>query len=210
MTLTRDFHETVVARAKRDPTFKPALLMEALQSFLEGEVAPGLIILRDCINATVGFSALAKQTQIPEKSLMRMVGPHGNPTASNLFAIMAALQQANDTRVPRAKARRLARLDTPQSKLPASKRKVEPNPEEKREVSWKKVYAAANRAAAKKAEAAKPPAPAKKRVHDKTRRNLKPGGKLWQTKDRNWLRRKSRPCCAPRCRSCPVCAALNP
>src|SRR5277367_496080 len=103
MTLTRDFHETVVARAKRDPAFKPALLMEALQSFLEGEVAPGLIILRDCINATVGFSALSKQTQIPEKSLMRMVGPRGNPTASNLFAIMAALQRANDTRAPRAK-----------------------------------------------------------------------------------------------------------
>ena len=155
MTLTRDFHETVVARAKRDPAFKPALLMEALQAFLDGEVAPGLIILRDCINATVGFSALAKQTQIPEKSLMRMVGPHGNPTASNLFAIMAALQQANDTRAPRAKARRRVRLDTPPSK-------VEPSTEDKREVSWKKVYAAANRAAAKKAEAARPPAPVKK------------------------------------------------
>jgi DNA-binding phage protein len=163
MTLTRDFHETVVARAKRDPAFKPALLMEALQSFLEGEVAPGLIILRDCINATVGFSALSKQTQIPEKSLMRMVGPRGNPTASNLFAIMAALQQANDTRVPRTKARRRARLDNPPSKL-ASKRKVEPSTEEKREVSWKKVYAAANRAAAKKAEAAKPATPAKRRA----------------------------------------------
>jgi hypothetical protein len=25
-------------------------------------------------------------------SLMRMVGPHGNPTASNLFAIVAAIQ----------------------------------------------------------------------------------------------------------------------
>ena len=92
MTLTRDFHETVVARAKRDPAFKPALLMEALQSFLDGEVAPGLIILRDCINATVGFSGLSKQTQIPEKSLMRMVGPHGNPTANNLFAMVTALQ----------------------------------------------------------------------------------------------------------------------
>ena len=156
MTLTRDFHETVVARAKRDPAFKPALLMEALQAFLDGEVAPGLIMLRDCINATVGFSALAKQTQIPEKSLMRMVGPRGNPTASNLFAIMAALQQANDTRAPRAKARRLARLE------PASKRKVEPGTEEKREVSWKKVYAAANRAAVRKAAATKAPKPARK------------------------------------------------
>jgi DNA-binding phage protein len=160
MTLTRDFHETVVARAKRDPAFKPALLMEALQSFLEGEVAPGLIILRDCINATVGFAALSKQTQIPEKSLMRMVGPHGNPTASNLFAIMAALQHTDTTRAPRAKTRRLGRLDAPPSKL-AAKPKVEASVEEKRD--WKKIHAAANRAAAKKA-AAKPATPARKRA----------------------------------------------
>ena len=48
--------------------------------------------LRDCINATVGFGALSAETHIPEKSLMRMVGPRGNPTASNLFAMVAALQ----------------------------------------------------------------------------------------------------------------------
>src|SRR5260370_54790 len=40
----------------------------------------------------VYFPALSKETHIPEKSLMRMVGPRGNPTASNLFAIVAALQ----------------------------------------------------------------------------------------------------------------------
>jgi DNA-binding phage protein len=90
--LARDFRETVVARAKCDPAFKTALLQEALQAFLEGEVAPGLILLRDCINATVGFGALSAETHIPEKSLMRMVGPRGNPTASNLFAMVAALQ----------------------------------------------------------------------------------------------------------------------
>jgi DNA-binding phage protein len=163
MTLTRDFHESVVARIERDPAFKPALLMEALQSFLEGEVAPGLIMLRDCINATVGFSALSKQTQIPEKSLMRMVGPRGNPTASNLFAILAALQHTNTTRASRAKTRRSVRPDNSPAKL-SSKRKVEPSAEEKREVSWTKVYAAANKAAAKKAAAAKRPAPAKKRA----------------------------------------------
>jgi DNA-binding phage protein len=97
MPLTRDFLETVAARAARDPAFKTALLTEALQSFLEGEVAPGLILLRDCINATVGFSALAKATHIPEKSLMRMVGPKGNPRAANLFAMVAALQHQTHT-----------------------------------------------------------------------------------------------------------------
>ena len=142
---------------------KPALVMEALQSFLEGEVAPGLIILRDCINATVGFAALSKQTRIPEKSLMRMVGPRGNPTASNLFAIMAALQQTDTTRGSRAKARRVARPTHLRANLLPSARSKS-STEEKREVPWKKVYAAANRAAAKKAAAAKLVTPAKKRA----------------------------------------------
>ncbi len=92
MALTRDFRETVAARAARDHAFKAALLQESLQAFVEGEVAAGLVLLRDCINATVGFGALSKETRIPEKSLMRMVGPRGNPTASNLFATIAALQ----------------------------------------------------------------------------------------------------------------------
>src|SRR5271155_5167275 len=92
MALTRDFHEETVARIKRDTAFNTALLTEALQSFLDGEVAPGLILLRDCIKATVGFGPLSKETHIPEKSLMRMVGPKGNPTAANLFATVAALQ----------------------------------------------------------------------------------------------------------------------
>lgn len=92
MALTRDFRETVAARAARDPAFKAALLQEALQAFIEGDVAAGLVLLRDCINATIGFGALSKETHIPEKSLMRMVSPRGNPSASNLFAMVAALQ----------------------------------------------------------------------------------------------------------------------
>jgi hypothetical protein len=59
--LTRDSRETVVQRAKRDPAFTFALLTEALQSFLEGEVGPGLILLGDCINAAVGFGVLSKE-----------------------------------------------------------------------------------------------------------------------------------------------------
>jgi DNA-binding phage protein len=97
VALTRDFRETVAARAARDPAFKAGLLTEALQAFFEGEVAPGLILLRDYINATVGFGALSKETHIPEKSLMRMVGPKGNPTAVNLFATVAALQHQTHT-----------------------------------------------------------------------------------------------------------------
>ncbi len=93
MALSRDFRETVAARANRDPAFKAALLQEGLQALLAGDTAAGLILLRDYINATIGFSALSKAIRIPEKSLMRMVGPRGNPRASNLFAMVGALQQ---------------------------------------------------------------------------------------------------------------------
>jgi DNA-binding phage protein len=93
MALTRDFRETVVARAKRDPAFKAALLKEALQVLIGGETEVGLALMRDYVNATIGFSALAKAVHISEKSLMRMVGPKGNPTAANLFAMVGALQR---------------------------------------------------------------------------------------------------------------------
>ncbi len=62
--------------------------------FLTGDVATGRVMLRDYINATVGFAALAEITGIPVKSLMRMVSSTGNPRAENLFTILGALQRA--------------------------------------------------------------------------------------------------------------------
>jgi hypothetical protein len=54
--------------------------------------------LRDYINATVGFPKLAARTRIHVKTLHQMFGPHGNPTAGNLFEIVAYLQQAEGVR----------------------------------------------------------------------------------------------------------------
>jgi len=92
MTLTRDFKATVRARVERDPAFRQALLQEAVQALLEGDAASGRMVLRDYINATIGFEALAELTHTPAKSLMRMFGPKGNPTAGNLFSVIGALQ----------------------------------------------------------------------------------------------------------------------
>ena len=97
MTLTRDFKQTVMARAAREPRFREALLTEALGAFLTGDAAAGRAVLRDLINATVGFEALAIQTRIAPKSLHRMLSPNGNPTTENFFAIVGALQR--DARV---------------------------------------------------------------------------------------------------------------
>ena len=48
---------------------------------------------RDYVNATVGFQDLEKRTHIPAKSLMRMLGPKGSPSAANLTTILGALQK---------------------------------------------------------------------------------------------------------------------
>jgi DNA-binding phage protein len=98
MALTRDFRETVQADAKRDPAFRRGLLSDALESLLSGEVPLGKELLRDYINATVGFPKLAARTRIHVKTLHQMFGPNGNPTASNLFEIVAYLQRGEGVR----------------------------------------------------------------------------------------------------------------
>ena len=99
MALTRSFKETVKARAERDPTFRTALLTEAIEQLLSGDVETGKSVLRDYINATVGFERLARETGTPTKSLMRMFGPKGNPRARNLFAVIGRLQKASRVRL---------------------------------------------------------------------------------------------------------------
>jgi DNA-binding phage protein len=98
MALTRRFRETVQARVKRDPSFRKGLLSEAVESLLSGEVALGKELLRDYINATVGFPKLAAHTKIHVKTLHQMFGPNGNPTANNLFEIVPYLQRAEGVR----------------------------------------------------------------------------------------------------------------
>jgi putative addiction module killer protein len=98
MPLTKDFKETIRARVERDPNFRKALLREGLDSFLSGDVETGKLILRDFINATVGFFKLGHATDRSAKSLMRMLGPAGNPQAKNLFEIVSYLQRAEGVR----------------------------------------------------------------------------------------------------------------
>ena len=93
MSLTRSFKETVQARARRDRAFREALLTEAIDALLAGDVETGKAVLRDFINATVGFERLALETKMPPKSLMRMFSRSGNPNARNLFGVIGELQK---------------------------------------------------------------------------------------------------------------------
>jgi DNA-binding phage protein len=94
MPITREFRETVQARAKADARYRAAMLTEAINELLAGDLATGKAMLRDYVNAAITFERLAGETGIPVKSLQRMLGPKGNPTAENLFAVIKALQDA--------------------------------------------------------------------------------------------------------------------
>ncbi len=93
MALTRDFKETIQARVERDPAFREELFKEGVECLLSGDVDTGKAVLRDYINATIGFEGLGDLTGKSPKSLMRMFGPRGNPQARNLFEIIGYLQK---------------------------------------------------------------------------------------------------------------------
>lgn len=93
MALTREFKNTVAARVQRDSRFREALFTEAINAYLEGETKTGKTILRNLVNATIGFEALAAVLKKPSKSLHRMLAPRGNPSTENFFGIVNALQK---------------------------------------------------------------------------------------------------------------------
>jgi DNA-binding phage protein len=93
MALTRSFMETVKNRAERDSEFRIGLLKEGVEALLRGDLDQGKILLRDYVNATVGFEQLAAATHKSPKSLMRMLSAEGNPRADNLFSVIAHLQK---------------------------------------------------------------------------------------------------------------------
>lgn len=93
MALTKDFKDTIQARAQRDPAFRKFLLQEGVECLLAGDIDTGKAVLRDYINATIGFEELSQVFDKSSKSLMRMFGPKGNPQGSNLFAVIHYLQE---------------------------------------------------------------------------------------------------------------------
>ena len=98
MPLTRNFKETIQARAKRDAAFRKELLRESVECLVSGDVETGKAVLRDYINATIGFAQLGEATNHSPKSLMRMLSPSGNPQARNLFEIVDYLQRKEKVR----------------------------------------------------------------------------------------------------------------
>ncbi|QXX74606.1 transcriptional regulator [Methylovirgula sp. HY1] len=99
MPLTKSFRETVQERAAGDPAFREALFQEAVQALLAGDADAGRAAMRDYINATLGFEKLGAALGRSPKSLMRMFGSSGNPTAENLLGVIGALQAETGVRL---------------------------------------------------------------------------------------------------------------
>ena len=93
MPLTRSFNDTVKARAERDPDFRIGLFCEAIEALLSDDFETGKVILRDYVNATIGFETLAAELDKSPKSLMRMLSGKGNPRASNLLGMVGHLKK---------------------------------------------------------------------------------------------------------------------
>jgi len=99
MALTRDFKETIMERAARDEKYRKGLLAEAVNEMLEGNLDVGKAMLRDYINATITFPALAKRLRKSSKSIHRMLGPRGNPRMDSIVGILKVLQDQEKIRL---------------------------------------------------------------------------------------------------------------
>ena len=99
MPLSRDFKEVIQMRVQHDIAYRKALLQQAIQCLLEGEVDAAKSVIRVYINATIGFETLGELTGKSPKSLMRMFSSRGNPSANNLFEVLVHLQNETDVQL---------------------------------------------------------------------------------------------------------------
>lgn len=99
MPLTRAFRETVRERAQADPEFRVGLLTEAAECLLNNEVSVAKTLLRDYVNATIGFQELGSLTDKKPASLMRMLSEKGNPSLDNISRILVSLRRHEGVRL---------------------------------------------------------------------------------------------------------------
>ncbi len=93
------FNDTVRERAINDADFRLSLVEMAASAIVSGDLDEGKAALRAYIKSTTGYGPLAKQAGMHTKSLIRMLGPDGNPRASNLVAIFAQALALEDIRL---------------------------------------------------------------------------------------------------------------
>ena len=81
--------------AKR-PEMAVEMLEHAVNRIFAGDLVEGRLLLRQYVNATLGFQELARRTEKIDRGLMRMLSKDGNPTATNLMEIVRACADVED------------------------------------------------------------------------------------------------------------------
>jgi DNA-binding phage protein len=71
-----------------DPEERRRLFRRVLQSLVRPMTEITLDYLRHVVNGQMGFETLAKRSDIPSKSLHRMLSARGNPTMKNLSQVL--------------------------------------------------------------------------------------------------------------------------
>jgi hypothetical protein len=117
----RSFNEIVQERAGHEPAFATALLEEAVQCMLAGELPTARTLIRDAIKGSLGYAELSRRTGTPEKSLVRMFGPAGNPTAANMASVLHELQRYGHVRL-RVRSEPVPGRRAPSKRSPSARR----------------------------------------------------------------------------------------
>lgn len=91
--LTVDARETIRARITREPEFARALVSESIELLANGEPDTSRRVLRDVVDATIGFKNLADRLEKSPESMREMLSQNGNPTMNDLSAIIGVLRQ---------------------------------------------------------------------------------------------------------------------
>jgi DNA-binding phage protein len=99
MGTLRPVAETILARAKREPEFRAALIGEALELFADGDVETAKSILRNYVLASTSFVEVAKQLGKKPESIMRMLSTKGNPTMKNMAALLSTMKQHDGVKI---------------------------------------------------------------------------------------------------------------
>ncbi len=93
MPLTKDVNEIFVDQVQEQQELAIAVFFEAISALVNGEPIVSRLMLRNLVNATIGFETLAVEIDKPSKSVHRMLSANGNPTMDNLTVIIGALKK---------------------------------------------------------------------------------------------------------------------
>lgn len=96
--LNRDLSRAIYHRLHTGPTFRACVLREAVRAMLDDNLALTKGLLRRVIDATIGYDDLAVRMEGHPKSLVRMLSPAGNPSATHLVGILVRVARANGVR----------------------------------------------------------------------------------------------------------------